>query len=260
MSNFVRNIKWIVPLGLIALFGFLISTTVGRLDEVQAAHRIWRVNRLKPNFPYMISLGEGEGRQNKIFLKEAIYYYHTITKYYPSYADGYAMLGFCYHKSNQMRRAEDAYRKAVNLNPDNLWPQHNLSVLLYKQKRYKEANQVLNQALEVSLLSTLETLRRSIVFRQIQVFMPENYMIDQNLKKGISNLYSMLILSHYFLDEYKKMYGTASFAKKIKIQPMDRFAVLQKAALLKLNRVTLNENMINNIIDEFDQNIKIEIF
>jgi len=260
MNNCTRSIKWTVPLGLIAAFGSLILTTVGRFDKTQAAHRTWRLNRLKPNFLYMASFVKGEDPQNEFLLKEAIYYYQTIAKYFPFYADGYAMLGFCYHKSNQMKRAEDAYRKAVDLKSRHFWPQHNLSILLYKQHRYREANQVFNQALEDPFRITLETLRRSLVFKQIQAFIPDNYMIDQNLNKGISNLYSMLALSHYFLGDYKKMYGIAAFAKKIKIQPADRFTVLQEVAFLKLNGVTLDEDMINDIIDECDQNIKIEIF
>jgi type IV pilus assembly protein PilF len=65
----------------------------------------------------------------------------------PSYADAFNLRGLIYMRLNDLRLAEDSFRRAVALNPRDANVMHNYGWLLCQQARYAESFQAFGQAL-----------------------------------------------------------------------------------------------------------------
>jgi type IV pilus assembly protein PilF len=65
----------------------------------------------------------------------------------PSFPEAYNLRGLIYMRLNDMRQAEDSFRRAVALNPRDANTLHNLGWLQCQQGRYPEADRTFEQAL-----------------------------------------------------------------------------------------------------------------
>jgi type IV pilus assembly protein PilF len=65
----------------------------------------------------------------------------------PSFPEAYNLRGLIYMRLNDMRQAEDSFRRAVALNPRDANTQHNFGWLLCQQGRYDESLRSFEQAL-----------------------------------------------------------------------------------------------------------------
>ena len=66
----------------------------------------------------------------------------------PTFPDAYNLRGLIYMKLNDMRQAEESFRRAVSLNSKDANAQHNYGWLLCQQGRYDEAGRAFNGAME----------------------------------------------------------------------------------------------------------------
>ena len=69
----------------------------------------------------------------------------------PSYAEAYNLRGLVYMRLNDLRLAEDSFRRAVALNPRDGSAMQNYGWLLCQSGRHSEATDAFNQALAVPL-------------------------------------------------------------------------------------------------------------
>ena len=65
----------------------------------------------------------------------------------PSFSDAYNLRGLIYMRLNDMRLAEDSFRRALSNNPSESNTQHNYAWLMCQQGRYPESIQMFEQAL-----------------------------------------------------------------------------------------------------------------
>lgn len=65
----------------------------------------------------------------------------------PAFPDAYNLRGLIYLRLNDLRLAEDSFRRALTLNPREPNTLHNYGWMLCQQARYDEAAQMFNQAL-----------------------------------------------------------------------------------------------------------------
>ncbi len=65
----------------------------------------------------------------------------------PSFPDAYNLRGLIYMRLNDMRLAEESFRRALNLNPGDANVMHNLAWMQCQQGRYTEATKSFNTAL-----------------------------------------------------------------------------------------------------------------
>ena len=65
----------------------------------------------------------------------------------PTYPDAYNLRGLIYMRLNDMRQAEDSFRRAVALNPQDANAQHNYGWLLCQQGRFAEGQQSFDMAM-----------------------------------------------------------------------------------------------------------------
>jgi tetratricopeptide (TPR) repeat protein len=60
----------------------------------------------------------------------------------------YNRLGISYHLTNQLKAAENAYRAALRLQPDNANVLNNLAVMYYSQRKFSDAERQIRRAME----------------------------------------------------------------------------------------------------------------
>src|SRR5215470_3186475 len=60
----------------------------------------------------------------------------------------YNRLGISYHLSNQLKAAENAYKAALRLQPDNADVLNNIAVLYYSQRKFSDAEKQVRRAME----------------------------------------------------------------------------------------------------------------
>jgi type IV pilus assembly protein PilF len=65
----------------------------------------------------------------------------------PTYPDAYNLRGLIYMRLNDLRQAEDGFRRAYSLNPRDGGPLHNLAWLQCQQRRFDDAQRTFEQAL-----------------------------------------------------------------------------------------------------------------
>lgn len=65
----------------------------------------------------------------------------------PNYAQAYSLRGLIYMRLNDLRVAEDSFKRALSLNPRDSNVMHNLGWLMCQQARYQESQQLFTQAL-----------------------------------------------------------------------------------------------------------------
>ncbi len=65
----------------------------------------------------------------------------------PAFSDAYNLRGLIYMRLNDLRLAEDSFRRAIALNPREPNTLHNYGWLMCQQNRYEESSQLFEQAL-----------------------------------------------------------------------------------------------------------------
>lgn len=80
----------------------------------------------------------------------------------PTFPDAYNLRGLIYMRLNDMRQAEDSFRRAVALNPRDANVQHNFGWLLCQQARYEESF----RAFEVAMANPLYAGRAKTLMAQ----------------------------------------------------------------------------------------------
>jgi len=80
----------------------------------------------------------------------------------PTFPDAYNLRGLIYMRLNDMRQAEDSFRRAVALNPRDANVQHNFGWLLCQQGRYEESF----RAFEVAMANPLYAGRAKTLMAQ----------------------------------------------------------------------------------------------
>jgi len=117
---------------------------VGRVGE--AVHEAEDVLRSDPDYPdahrllarlYWHMLGEDQGQKaNKDFLHKAIEHMEALTRLQPSDLDSWEILGRLYKMNDQGQKAEEAFKKVLNVDPDSRDGLGSLAQLYFEQGDY----------------------------------------------------------------------------------------------------------------------------
>lgn len=119
-------------------------------------------------------------------------------------AVSYVSKGNQYYKQTQFDLAETEYRKALQADPENTTAQYNLANALQKQKKYDEAEQVLEKlynAIEASTLKSAAAYNQGVAYTKqknleasIESYKkalrlnPDDQEARENLQKALSEL------------------------------------------------------------------------
>jgi tetratricopeptide (TPR) repeat protein len=117
---------------------------VGRVGE--AIHEAEDVLKSDPDYPdahrllarlYWHMLGEDQSEKtNKDYLHKAIEHMEALTRLQPSDLDSWQVLGRLYKMNNQGQKAEEAFRKVLNVDPDSREGLGSLAQLYFEQGDY----------------------------------------------------------------------------------------------------------------------------
>jgi tetratricopeptide (TPR) repeat protein len=117
---------------------------VGRVGE--AVHEAEDVLKSDPDYPdahrllarlYWHMLGEDQGQKtNKELLHKAIEHMEALTRLQPSDLDSWEVLGRLYKMNDQGKKAEEAFRKVLNVDPDSREGLGSLAQLYFEQGDY----------------------------------------------------------------------------------------------------------------------------
>jgi tetratricopeptide (TPR) repeat protein len=142
--------------------------------RVELAELYWRVTRVgdaiheaedvlksDPDYPdahrllariYWHMLGENQTDQtNKESLHKAIEHMETLTRVEPTDTDSWLVLGRLYKMDNQGQKAEEAYKKVLNVSPDSKGGLSSLAQLYFEQGDYEAALELLKRIPEADL-------------------------------------------------------------------------------------------------------------
>jgi tetratricopeptide (TPR) repeat protein len=146
--------------------------------RVELAELYWRVSRVgeaiheaedvlktDPDYPdahrllarvYWHMLGENQTDQNsKESLRKATQHMEALTRLEPSDTDSWLVLGRLYKMDNQGQKAEEAFKKALNVAPDSKTGLSSLAQLYFEQGDYAGAVELLKKIPESDLDASL---------------------------------------------------------------------------------------------------------
>jgi tetratricopeptide (TPR) repeat protein len=142
--------------------------------RVELAELYWRVSRVgdaiheaedvlksDPNYPdahrllarvYWHMLGESQTEKtNSENLRKAIEHMEALTRQEPSDTDSWQVLGRLYKLDNQDKKAEEAFKKVLNVDPDSKGGLSSLAQLYFEQGDYTGAVELLKKIPEADL-------------------------------------------------------------------------------------------------------------
>jgi len=231
---------------------FLLSNVLFDYSKILGKTRAAVLSRLMPtNFDYLVSMMSSPRELTKIEprallsdvkdwiwgevgikslnekdvqLKNYLQYYETVSKYMPQRADVFGLLGFCYYQKGQPRKAIDAYKKDVELNPHFFWSQYNLGLIYYKEGQYRNAIRSFEKALQTRADRTLKYLSYSKLYQDIVRKEAMSIQgLKEKLKEGYLNSHTLIILSHYHLENYSDLVQLANLAMTLNLDFQDKF-------------------------------------
>ena len=126
---------------------------VGRVGE--AIHEAEDVLKSDPDYPdahrllariYWHMLGDNQTEKvNKDALAKAIEHMEALTRLLPSDSDSWQALGRLYKLNNQPQKAEEAFKKVLNVDPDSKEGLSNLAQMYFERGDYAEAVDLLKK-------------------------------------------------------------------------------------------------------------------
>ncbi len=151
---------WLAGSLLLALAG---CASPGPATEAGATHDIVTESdepegRRRARIRMELAVGYFEQGQTKVALDEL----KQVISADPTFPDAYNLRGLIYMRLNDMRQAEDSFRRAASLNPRDANVQHNYGWLLCQQARYDESL----RAFGVALANPLYTGRAKTLMAQ----------------------------------------------------------------------------------------------
>jgi type IV pilus assembly protein PilF len=137
---------WLAGLLLLALGGCA-STSHGGGDSPTSKDMVTESDepesRKRARIRMELAIGYFEQGQTNVALDEL----KQVIASDPNFPDAYNLRGLIYMRLNDMRQAEESFRRAVSLNPRDSNVQHNYGWLLCQQGRYDEALRSFDTAL-----------------------------------------------------------------------------------------------------------------
>jgi tetratricopeptide (TPR) repeat protein len=109
------------------------------------------LNKLQPNKEVLDHLVKGiYGNQalDAQILERLKRYFILLSEYFPERSDAFGMKGLCLYYQGQIPQAEEAYQKAIELNPHFFWFYYNLGVIHMKDNNYPAAMAAFKQGLQ----------------------------------------------------------------------------------------------------------------
>lgn len=140
--------KWLACAGVAGVLLLALAGCASRGADSSTPHDIITESdepelRKRARIRMELAVGYFEQGQTKVALDEL----KQVIASDPTFPDAYNLRGLIYMRLNDMRQAEDSFRRAVSLNPRDSNVQHNYGWLLCQQGRYEESQRAFDAAM-----------------------------------------------------------------------------------------------------------------
>jgi tetratricopeptide (TPR) repeat protein len=221
--------------------------------RVELAELYWRVSRVgdaiheaedvlksDPNYPdahrllarvYWHMLGESQTEKtNKENLRKAIEHMEALTRLQPSDTDSWQVLGRLYKMNNQGQKAEEAFKKVLNVDPDSKDGQSSLAQLYFEQGDYAGAVELLKKIPEADLDPSLLGML-GYAYSQMHDFESAVTIYEKALAKDPENQELRRTYAEALMDMGNTPAARTEFEKILKADPNDGSTYLRLAQL-----------------------------
>jgi len=218
----MRIIKVLITLFLIIGFVFLIYKALTSYERASKGGQLTHLNNIRPQaqqMEYFRKTVKSHEKFDPAQLAKFIDYYKEVVVLYPTMADAYGMLGFCYAQVGDFDSAIAAYKQAIQLLPQFFWFHYNLGLIHFKKGDYKEAISVLNHALTADLENSLKFIASSQ--RIYLPLLPNNEpdfggYLRRQMQQGYKDCSALLVLSYIYIENFTSALNVARFALESK--------------------------------------------
>jgi len=206
-------------------------------DAVREAEDILKSN---PDYPdahrllariYWHLLGENQPEKNsKESLQKAIGHLEALTRLTPGDTDSWLLLGRLYRMSNQGAKAEDAFRKVLNTDPNSKDGLASLARLYYEQGDYDQAIDLLKKLPEGELDPQLLAILAS-AYIQTHDFDNAVANYEKALAQDPDNMQLRRAYAEALMDDAKPAAARTELQKILAANPEDGVTYLRLAQL-----------------------------
>ncbi len=173
------------------------------------------LSRLMPDHTWVTLYLDRNGHVPNGYLNEFIHYYSQLVEYMPYTADAFGMLGFVHYHMGDKDKALAAYQRAIELNPLYFWFYYSKGLMHFENGEYAPALELFRSAMSTSPDTTLSFTYMSKIFLPIRDITEDyNGTINIRLKKAYRDCYALVLLSQYFLKDYRGVLNSANYALK----------------------------------------------
>ena len=221
--------------------------------RVELAELYWRVSRVgdaiheaedvlksDPNYPdahrllarvYWHMLGDSQTEKtNKENLRKAIEHMEALTQLEPKDTDSWQVLGRLYKLDNQEQKAEEAFKKVLNVDPDSKGGLTSLAQLYFEQGDYAGAVELLKKIPEADLDPSLLGML-GYAYSQMHDFESAVATYEKALAKDPENQELRRAYADALMDMGNTPAARTEFEKILKADPDDGSTYLRLAQL-----------------------------
>ena len=221
--------------------------------RVELAELYWRVSRVgdaiheaedvlksDPNYPdahrllarvYWHMLGDSQTEKtNKENLRKAIEHMEALTRLEPKDTDSWQVLGRLYKLDNQEQKAEEAFKKVLNVDPDSKGGLTSLAQLYFEQGDYAGAVELLKKIPEADLDPSLLGML-GYAYSQMHDFESAVATYEKALAKDPENQELRRAYADALMDMGNTPAARTEFEKILKADPDDGSTYLRLAQL-----------------------------
>lgn len=255
-SRLLRSISWLFVTGVVIfILGRLIIPEYKKADQrlhafiekskklkgfarVEEKAKILSLNVALPDsFEYLLRVSAQETPVDADRLKEYLHYYQQVVKYIPFYADGFALLGFCYYHAGELDKAIVAYEQARNLSPYFFWNSYNLGLLYIKKGRLSDGINALRWVTALKWSDVPKVLLTSKLYTQMGLNLLDlDKVATANLREAQKSSCLLLIMAYEKLYRFKEVINVAYYAIDNKIADPDIFFFYAGVACYKMQQ------------------------
>jgi len=187
-------------------------------EWIKKKAKITTLNHHMPTFEDFVQYINTRGKSE--IKGDNINYYEKVVEYMPYRADAHGLLAFCHYHLGEHEKAISSYQKAIKINPHFFWFHYNLGVIYFKQGRFDQSIESLKRSLGIRPEISLQILISSKLFMDIIIKGGElDNALDENLKTGYHDAYTLLILGYYHLQDFPQMFNNAVQALQWDLDP-----------------------------------------
>lgn len=184
-------------------------------SDVASKGRGAALSRLMPDHGWLLLYTDMHQASALRHFDEFVHFYEQLLEYMPYTADAFGMLGFVHYHMGNKDKALAAYQRAIELNPLYFWFYYNKGFVHFERGEYTQALGLFRDAMSTSPDTAMSFIYMSKVFIPVrEVTQDYQGTINVRLHKAYRECYKLVLMSQYFMKDYRGVLNSANYAMK----------------------------------------------